>query len=413
MMARHEGLMNKVYSPYSVFVALMMAALLSSGEVQTELLGTLNIDGCNFSDKKIAAELARFVRDTEYPEVFYNPAFDSTIKKVEQFHEFNYTSLTVSQKLWLYLKAVKKLGSVDRVLNPSADDLITIASLFGPVADRPFVITGANDIWPSKNIDLADFSILVDALNATIRPVDFPEPGRTQINEYIEQKTHGLIKDLLSSSDLSEDTELILTNALYFKGQWDKEFNVISRNWTLFDGSSKTVDTLRHLSQHRTLSTPDADLISIKYAGSDYSMVIALPKAPGEESFKQMANVLTESHLIEVTHTPKSYTDLSFPKFTIEWGAKSLKDTLEALGTKGLFSTGLVGGRYPVSDVVQKAKISVDEFGTEAAAATAVIATRSAMIHDPVRFVCDRPFMYYIFNKANGAILFMGSVVDP
>ena len=412
-MARTGGIGNKIYSPYSAFIALMMVALLSSGDAKTEILRTLNVDNCEVSNKRLAVELAHFIEHTEYAEAFYNTGFEAVVERVEKLHECSYASLTKTQRVWLYLKAVKTLGSEERVLSASGEDLEAVADLFVQTAGKPFVIATANDIWATLEANDTDFSEIVEHLKASVRTVEFPEPGRTMINEYIEEKTHGLIKDLLSPSDVTDETEIILTNALYFKGQWERDFRPTTGNWSGFDGLLKNVDMLHHVATHRIRRTSDASLIALQYGGSDYSMVIALPKQEGELGFKQMVESLTEDHLRELMNAEEAYAEVSLPKFTTEWGTQSLKDVLGELGIKSVFTEGILDGRYKVSDVVQKARINVDEHGTEAAAATAAIIVKSAFISDPVPFLCNRPFMYYIFNEANGAILFMGSVTDP
>ena len=86
-MARTGGIGNKIYSPYSAFIALMMVALLSSGDAKTEILHTLNVDNCEISNKRLALELAHFIEQTEYAEAFYNTGFEAVIERVEKLHE--------------------------------------------------------------------------------------------------------------------------------------------------------------------------------------------------------------------------------------------------------------------------------------------------------------------------------------
>ena len=161
----------------------------------------------------------------------------------------------------------------------------------------------------------------------------------------------------------------------------------------------------------------DYQIIDLPYNGAYVSMTIVLPEAGRFEEIRaRLGSTWVDDAGAAIAETN---VDLRLPKFSFTWGSESLKDPLISLGMVDPFTMGVADftgintqGLLFISDVIHKAFIGVDEFGTEAAAATAVIIADTGIPDDPVEFTVDRPFLLFI-RDASGAILFTGQVVDP
>lgn len=199
-----------------------------------------------------------------------------------------------------------------------------------------------------------------------------------------------------------------LVNAVYFKGTWREQFKTNATapdTFTSRDGSEKELDFMNQTGYFRYYEDDMVQMVRLPYEDRDIAMYIAMPSARAADLDRYVEKMDTE------------YVKLSIPKFKIEYEEK-LNDMLGELGMKQAFSdqntefTKMIDD-YPlnifIDKVIHKTYIDVDENGTEAAAVTAVInAAGSAMPPEPVSFVADKPFTYFIYDEANGEILFMG-----
>jgi len=218
---------------------------------------------------------------------------------------------------------------------------------------------------------------------------------------------------------------LILTNAIYFKGIWKTQFdpvNTTNRTFETTAGTSVEVPTMSLVNTEDVFyytETDELQILELPYTGDDISMVILLPKDNDLSSV--ISTIDNDMFSTWIESMVETSVDIYLPKFEVETSYK-LKDYLIALGMNIPFSSaadfsGITGGKdLFISEVVHKAFIDVNEEGTEAAAATAVIMIETAPNgggSSRIVFDCDHPFLYLIQHKQTGTILFMGSISDP
>ena len=257
--------------------------------------------------------------------------------------------------------------------------------------------------------------------------VDFrgaPDASRLKINGWVEAKTEHLIKDLLAAADVTPSTGLVLTNAIYFKGDWQSPFKKESTSPQTFHVSASKDVTAQLMSQAGHFAYAelrDAKLVALPYGAGGMSMVIVLPNdATGIAKLEPQLDVAWLESSLGALKT--DFVSVLLPKFSTT-AKTSLKPALSSLGMPSAFGDGAdfsgmdgetaSGKRLAIADVIQKAFVKVDEKGTEAAAATAVImAPPSAMMPPAKTFRADHPFVYFIRDAA-GNVLFMGRVSDP
>lgn len=285
-----------------------------------------------------------------------------------------------------------------------------------------YKISTANAFWIQQNYPfLTEYiSLLQNYYMAEANELDFSknvEAART-INTWIENQTNGKIKDMIDPSALSDFTRLVLTNAIYFKGLWENPFDPKYTTKTDFNvDSSKTVDVdMMSLSDcfFNYTETDELQILKLPYEGNDLSMLVILPKENNISIVDSSLNTLNiedwNSNLNEI----KINIDIPKFKFKTEY---NLNDVLTKMGMIDAFSeidadfSGMDGTKSLfISDILHKAFIEVNEEGTEAAAATSVIVTTSAITNT---FNADHPFVFLIQHEETGAILFIGKIMSP
>lgn len=293
--------------------------------------------------------------------------------------------------------------------------------------DGKLVLRIANALWGQDRypFDPAYVKLVREQYQADARNVDFGnEPAaRKAINDWVEEKTNKKIVDLIPAGILKRDTRLVLTNAVYFNARWEYEFSKESTTDQPFHvtmDKTTSVPTMRETAHFGYAETNDLQAIDLPYAGHDTSMLILLPKT-GEE-LSAMEKNLSAKQLADTLRSLQSRRiDLSLPRFKIEQSA-ALSQVLQALGMKLAFDadkadfSGMCTAEpLYIDQVLHKAFVRVDEEGTEAAAATAVLmGAGAAMIREePFRVQVDRPFVFVIRDQKTGEILFMGRVMNP
>jgi len=292
-------------------------------------------------------------------------------------------------------------------------------------ASRPFELSTANAFWGGKDERfLPEFlRLLTEYYRAGLRQVDFlqAEQARRTINAWVEAQTNGKIRDLLQPRDLGPDTALVLTNAIYFKGNWAHPFPKTStreEDFTLTDGAKIRVPTMRQTGRLRFLDGPGFQALELPYAGDALSMVVLLPqKADGLAALEESLSAKKLEDWLSKLSTRT--VAVSMPRFKFEAGFE-LKDALSALGMPLAFSgpadfSGMNGGHdLFLSAVIHKAFLDVNEEGTEAAAASAVVVSRGKARFEPVvTFRAEHPFLFLIRDNSSGSLLFLGRVADP
>ncbi|XP_077519052.1 iripin-1-like [Amblyomma americanum] len=244
------------------------------------------------------------------------------------------------------------------------------------------------------------------------------ERSLNSINEWVKNKTDGKIEKMLTEP-LPLRTRLVLLNAIYFKGLWKTPFEVTrTRKAPFFNAGAHSVDVDMMHGHVRAGYTQDdemnTDVVDLPYAGLDYSMTILLPwERTGADSLKQSLTWSTFKRLL--SRLSDMEIDVALPKFKLV-GEYHLKEPLSQLGASKAFDerqadfTGITSSRdLVIHDVIHKAVVEVNEEGSEAAAATAVLIETRSDVPD-VSFVVDHPFLFFIRNRRTGDVLFAGQV---
>ena len=282
----------------------------------------------------------------------------------------------------------------------------------------------ANAIWGQTGYTFLSEFLDVLAVNygAGLKLVDFvaaPEQARLTINDWVSEQTEGRIEDLIPAGAIDALTRLVLTNAIYFNAAWSMPFQeelTEDDPFHLLDGGEVTVPMMKQTESFRYTAGKGYQAVELPYDGRELSMVLLVPETGKFEAFEDSLDVDRVESILE--NLAPTQVALSMPKFEIE-SSFSLVDALAALGMPDAFSadadfSGMTGNRKVfISDVVHKAFVSVDEAGTEAAAATAVIMKLTAAPAEPVRVTIDRPFIFAIRDIQTNALLFVGRVIEP
>jgi serpin B len=283
-------------------------------------------------------------------------------------------------------------------------------------------------LWAQSGSSIkADFlKTLETSFHAPLEQLDFKnalEASRTRINQWVKEETAGKIEDLIARGILKPDSRLVLTNAIYFKAKWTNPFNPRATVDADFFGSAKTtqVKTMRMTERFKYAEVPGAKLLELPYEDGSLSMVIALPEERnGLTALEKSLEGKTLDGWMAVLQGGNRVS-VSLPRFKME-SSFTLSETLKSMGMKTAFAagpadfSGIDGTRdFFIGEVVHKAFIDLDEQGTEAAAATAVMMRAgSAMMRqpDPKEFKADHPFFFFIRDVPSGAMLFAGRVTD-
>jgi serpin B len=287
-----------------------------------------------------------------------------------------------------------------------------------------FRLNIVNAIWGQKDYEfLSDFlDILAENYGAGLRILDFiteTEQSRLTINQWVSDQTEGRIEDLIPPGAIDALTRLVLTNAIYFNAAWDYPFDeemTADGPFYLLDGGQVSVPMMQQTESFGYTNGEGYQAVELQYDGNELSMVIFLPEAGQFEAFEEGLQAQQVSDII--SSLQPTLVDLTMPQFEFD-SEFSLKDTLAGMGMPVAFSSeadfsGMTGNRELfISDVVHKAFVSVDEAGTEAAAATAVIMPGAAEPEPPVEVTIDHPFIFLIRDIETGATLFVGRVMNP
>ncbi|RLJ04250.1 MAG: serpin family protein [Candidatus Aenigmatarchaeota archaeon] len=288
---------------------------------------------------------------------------------------------------------------------------------------KKYKLSTANALWAQKDYPFLDeyFNTVEKYYGGKVTNLDFvgdPENSRITINKWVEAQTNNKIKDLIPKGVIDAATRLVLTNAIYFKGTWFKQFdkkNTVERDFKISPTNSVKVQMM-HLDDKKAkfnyTETKDLKILELPYSGGDLSMLILLPK----DSIEQLESELTIENLNNWTARLKEEeVSIYLPRFKFETKYFMAK-TLREMGMSSAFGnadfSGMTGRRdLYISNVIHQAFVEVNEEGTEAAAATAVVMKEAAMMKK--LFNADHPFIFIIREKETGNILFLGRVSDP
>ncbi|HVX15248.1 MAG TPA: serpin family protein [Pirellulales bacterium] len=290
-----------------------------------------------------------------------------------------------------------------------------------------YLLSVANALWAQQGLDiLPEFlNVIQQDFSGALQQVDYKdaaEAARETINDWVSQETHGKIQDVLPPGSLDDTTRLVLANAIYLKAAWVSPFTpgqTSDAPFTLASGSQVTAPTMHQTTNFKYMESDGFQVLELPYANGRLAMDILLPTQSGLsglDSYQIPQDI--NGWLSGLTSQDVA---VSLPKFQMTTQFE-LSAPLKALGMTDAFTRGadFSGITDPsvlhIDDVYHQAFISVDEAGTEAAAATVMKLSISAIAFDPrtpIQFNADHPFLFLIRDTQSGSVLFMGQVEDP
>lgn len=289
-----------------------------------------------------------------------------------------------------------------------------------------YQLTVANALWGQKDYGFLDefVQLIKDHYDGNLNEVDFvtaAEAARKTINTWVEEQTSNKIKNLIGPGVLDSLTRLVLTNAIYFKGNWARQFkkeNTKDAPFALSDASKVNVPMMNQTADFGYMEDKDFQALELPYVDDELSMIIFLPKKV--DGLAEFEKKLTHENLTKwQARLRKREVIVAVPKFKLT-SQFSLAAVLSAMGMGNAFSAGAdfsgINGRRDlfISAVIHKAYVDVNEEGTEAAAATAVtMKLTSVMPQRPTVFRADHPFLFLIRDNQSRSILFLGRLTNP
>jgi serpin B len=296
-----------------------------------------------------------------------------------------------------------------------------------PELGTGFQLNIANSTWAQRDHHFLQeyLDLLAENYGAGVRLTDFvnaSDEARRAINEWVSDETQGKIEDLIPPGAIDTLTRLVLANAIYFKASWLNTFQqelTEDRAFNLLDGS-QVIAPMMNYSKPERLRYSRGDgyqAVELPYVGEDISMVILVPDVGKFSEFEESMNAAQFNAILDLLEAKN--VQLALPKFSFE-SQFSLADTLRVMGLTAAFDpreadlSGMDGSQdLFITNVLHKAFVSVDEKGTEAAAATAIIVGVTSLPVVDVELTIDRPFIFLIRDIPTGTILFTGRVLSP
>jgi len=328
-------------------------------------------------------------------------------------------------QLKTYLGAADAAGSVTAI-DAAVADAVAASAKDLEDTDQAAVVESANTLWGQRGLEVKQpyLDALSAGFGAGMYVTDFTgdtQGSRDRINDWVSGRTRELIPELLAQDDLTPDTLVVLVNALYLSAQWDDSFtSEPNGDFHAVDGTVAQVPMMSGSAHYGYATGPDWEAVSIPYRGDGLAMTLIVP---AEGKFEKVAGSVDAAMLAAAVDGDTSgEINLTMPPFSA--GSRSeLSAPLIESGVSDLFDSskvdlsGVAGkpGDLVVSKVIHQTIVEVDENGTTAAAATAVVQEAgSAPNQDPPKdLVVDRPFLFVIHDTATNAPLFLGQVVDP
>ncbi len=288
-----------------------------------------------------------------------------------------------------------------------------------------FQLNIANAIWGQTGYFFLEtfLDVLAENYGAGLNLLDFQtatEDARNTINSWVSEKTRNRIENLIPQGAITSDTRLVLTNAIYFNAAWALPFDTDATQpgiFTLLDGSEVDTEMMGQTEYFKYAQGDGYQVVELPYDGRELAMTILLPDEGMFTAFESELNANRfDTYVSEMVWTNIA---ILMPGFTFETQL-SLSEILADMGMPDAFNplladfSGMNGAfNLLITDVLHKAFIAVDESGTEAAAATAVIVGETGIPEPPLAVDIDRPFIFVIRDLATGSILFVGRVMNP
>jgi serpin B len=382
------------------FVAIILLLLPKQGSTQ------------NLGNNQFAIDFLKQVSIEENGNIFFSPFSLSTAISMTYAGARGNTQDQIA-KVFHFTSNSKKFhnqqGKTIKLINAKTDSI---------------QLNIVNTLWAEKTYSFKKpyIKLMKRSYSSLVRPMDFInnfEESRLTINENIYKITNEKIKDLLPNGSLNSLTRLVLTNAIYFKGDWKTKFKKEKTGDSNFYITSQNVIKCKMMgvkSDFNYYEDLKIQAIELPYAGGDFSMVIILPSP--NQSLEDLTNSLSSNLLNDILKGLNNQEiNISIPKFKLSNGYQ-LKKQLSKMGMPQPFTndadfSGMTSSNnLKISDVFHKAFIEVNEQGTEASAATAVVIAMKSVGHDKF-FNANRPFLFLVKEKSTGTILFLGRIVDP
>ncbi|AWP20916.1 putative leukocyte elastase inhibitor-like isoform 2 [Scophthalmus maximus] len=405
---------NVFFSPFSISSALAMVMLGARGNTATQMSEVLHFIE---TQKPQQAESQRGTQTRS--------AMESQIQTRLQMQSQIQQTSRLPQYL---LKCLKPQNCQDDVHAGFAQ---LLSELNKPGA--PYALSVANRLYGEQSYQFVEAFLSETKMHykAELESVDFKssaQEARVNINSWVEKQTQSKIIDLLSPEMLDSSTMLVLVNAIYFKGNWNKQFEVdstVDAQFKLNKNDTKPVKMMRQKSKFPIATIPEINcqILEMPYEGKDLSMLIFLPNEMEDDTtgLEKLEKELTYDKFVEWTSPDligQTEVEVGLPRFKLE-DTYDLNDVLKSMGmvdafegTKSDFSGMSPANDLVLSKVVHKAFVEVNEEGTEAAAATgAIMNERSVMV--PTTFIADHPFLFFIRHKTTRSIFFAGRYCTP
>ena len=365
-----------------------------------------------------AEDLYRFlVADDPHGNVVFSPASVAVAMVMAAAGGAGVTAAEIYDTLYVADQAV-----IDRAMNALSAHLTTLDQSSGSGDDKREVrLSIANSLWGQRGVtfETAYLDLLAEQYAAQMNLVDYKGNAKAavkRINSWVDEATEQRIPHLLGDTDVTEDTRLVLVNAIYLLATWASTFDkedTRTASFTTAAGAPVDVDMMHQRLNCGYSKGPGWQAIQLPYSFDELAFTAVLPDEVTEESF-DIAEIHAEMYGHDVI--------LGLPKFDFETRTQ-LGDTLQALGIRAAFgrdadfSKMTTQERLMISKVIHQANITVDERGTEAAAATAVVvdvmSAPAPQPEQPIEITFDRPFTFWITDLTSGAVIFTGRVADP
>lgn len=326
-------------------------------------------------------------------------------------------------------KTAEQMAEVLRItlgqerLHPACAALVNDLNAAGKSGN--YLLSVANALWVQKEYQLVQefLDLIQETYGGGLYGVDFArgEAARQTINSWVERQTQDKIKDLIPPGMLNAATRLVLTNAIYFKGNWASQFKPAStrkEQFSLLSGQKVITPMMRQTQDFGYMENGVLQVLEMPYVNNELSMIVVLPNQAA--GLPQAEGLLTMDNLaVWLSEIERQEVIVTVPKFKMTSSFK-MKKVLQAMGMKDAFTsaadfTGITAEQqFQIGEVIHKAFVDVNETGTEAAAATAVVGLTSAPPPKPKPvFRADHPFLFMIRDNRSGSVLFMGRVMDP
>ncbi|MFO8022600.1 MAG: serpin family protein [Perlabentimonas sp.] len=303
-----------------------------------------------------------------------------------------------------------KLGSMKSQLESQASEGVEVSI--------------ANQLWADEEYRFKCLYLwkVKRAYSAPVERMAFrtkPDDCRLEINSWVEEQTNNRIVDLLPKGSISDMTAMVLTNAIFFKGQWEEKFDeekTTQEQFNTINGSTADCEMMNSKGKYNLYKGNDIKILELPYEGKDFSMLVLLPNE-GTPLSKIEKSIKLEDLNHYISLMAQAEVQVSLPKFKFD-AEYQMKPVLSQMGMTIPFSNKADFTRMSrkpdlkIDEIYHKAFVEVSEEGTEAAAATAVVIVRKS-VTVPEKFVANRPFMFIIRDNNSDNMLFVGRVTNP